>query len=193
MLMVLKDGTPPQIPPNVTIIFEDMELVSFKKPIETTDDRVEETNRLRNEGNKFFTQQNYIEAIKIYEKAMDLWKFVFPREDEDKKKMQAAQLPVLLNLAASQLKTKDFKGAWLNCEKALDIEVNNVKAIFRRGQSYVGQGEYEKARKDFQSALQLDPQNADLKRALNDLKKQEDDYKKKQQALYAKMGTMFNN
>jgi len=163
----------------------------LKEPIETTDDRVEETARFKNEGNEFFKQEKYSEAIRLYEKAIDLWKFVFPREDKDKKQMQDAQLPVLLNMAACQIKLKDYKGAWLSCEKSLDIDVNNVKAIFRRGQSYAGQGDYEKARQDMVAAIKLDPKNKDLRRAYEDLKKKEEDYKKKQQEMFTKMGSMF--
>jgi len=185
------DGCPPEIPPNTTIVFEDMELLNFKKPIETTDDRVEETIRLKTEGNELFKQEKYSEAIRLYEKSMDVWKFIFPREEEDKKKMQDAQLPVLLNMAACQIKLKDYKSAWLSCEKALDIDVKNVKAIFRRGQSYAGQGDFEKARQDMIAAIKLDPKNKDIRAAYEDLKKQELDYKKKQQAMYSKMGSMF--
>jgi len=66
-----------------------------------------------------------------------------------------------------------------------------VKAIFRRGQSYAGQGDFEKAKQDMVYSIKLDPKNKELRRAHEDLKKQEEDYKKKQQAMYSKMGSMF--
>uniref|UniRef100_A0A6B2LCP4 peptidylprolyl isomerase n=1 Tax=Arcella intermedia TaxID=1963864 RepID=A0A6B2LCP4_9EUKA len=185
------EGCPPDIPANETITFEEMELIATKKPIDTIEDRIEETNRIKTEGNDFFKKQKYEEAVKSYDKAMDLWKFVFPN-DTDKPKVQEAQLPVLLNMAACQLKLKDWKGAWLSCEKSLDIEPNNVKALFRRGQSYVGQNEFTKAKHDFVAAIKLDPKNRDLRTAYADLKKEEEAYKLKQQSLYSKMGSAFN-
>lgn len=114
--------------------------------------------------------------------------------------MNSTKLPVLLNQAACQLKLKNCKSARLCCEKALDIDENNVKvrlvqilihtsiqAIFRRGQAWQGQGEYDKAKNDFLAAIKLDPKSKDLRAALENVKQQKQAYLEKQKKMYSGM------
>ncbi len=61
-------------------------------------------------------------------KVLDVWK------EEDKIKANPVKCIAHLNAALCQLKTNQFKDAKKNCDKGLEIDANNVKGLFRRGQ-----------------------------------------------------------
>ena len=71
------------------------------------------------------------------------------------------------------------------CGSALELEPNNVKGLFRRGQAYVKLHEYEKAKNDFTKAQELDKEN---KAVMNQLR-QIDSLMKKEKQMYQKMFT----
>jgi len=74
-------------------------------------------------------------------------------------------------LAAVFLKTKDFKGAMENSTKALAIDPNNVKGLWRRGIAHTHLGDLDVAKVDLESALQFDPENKAVKASYAQLKK----------------------
>ena len=55
---------------------------------------------------------------------------------KDEEKLVANPLKCIgyLNAAMCELKMKQYQGAKKNCDKALEIEDQNVKGLFRRGQ-----------------------------------------------------------
>lgn len=115
------------------------------QPIDTIPEKVEAANLKRSEGNDFFKQAKFREAFDKYEEAMNFFQHTYPkvfanqirslylqfcsnlRQGDDEKLVNDTKLPILLNQAACQLKLKDCKAARLCCEKALDIDENNVK------------------------------------------------------------------
>ena len=61
-------------------------------------------------------------------KVLDVYK------EEEKEKTNPVKCVAHLNAALCQLKVNLFQDAKKNCDKALEIEANNVKGLFRRGQ-----------------------------------------------------------
>lgn len=59
----------------------------------------------------------------------------------------------------AHLKVKDYFAAKSAANAALELDPDNEKAIFRRGQAYIGLSEAELAAKDFARCLQIDPNN----------------------------------
>ncbi|KOO23273.1 peptidyl-prolyl cis-trans isomerase fkbp4 [Chrysochromulina tobinii] len=57
-----------------------------------------------------------------------------------------------------------------NCTKALAIDPDNVKALFRRGKCYAQLNELDEAKADFERVLQLQPESSDAKRELRSLR-----------------------
>ena len=90
-----------------------------------------------------------------------------------------------LNLAACYLKSENHNKVTEYCGSALELEPNNVKGLFRRGQAYVKLHEYEKAKNDFTKAQELDKEN---KAVMNQLR-QIDSLMKKEKQMYQKMFT----
>lgn len=80
------------------------------------------------------------------------------------------KLSCYLNLSACQMKHENFKSAVVNCSKALNLQANNTKALFRRGAAYIQLQEYEKAKDDLIAAQQLEPNNQAIVKQLQLLK-----------------------
>ena len=55
-------------------------------------------------------------------------------KEEEKVKTNPLKCIGYLNAAMCQLKLKEYAGARKSCNKALEIESQNVKGLFRRGQ-----------------------------------------------------------
>ncbi|KAL3872386.1 hypothetical protein ACJMK2_040315 [Sinanodonta woodiana] len=62
-----------------------------------------------------------------------------------------------LNMAACQLKYNNFSAAKANCTKALNIEPQNVKGLYRRAQAYLELGDLYSARNDLLMAIKIEP------------------------------------
>jgi len=68
-------------------------------------------------------------------------------------------------------------GNWMDaidlCSSVLEKDPANVKALYRRGWSYIETQEYEKANDDLLKAKELDPENKAVKIKLADLGEKE--------------------
>lgn len=179
-------GHEPQIPKNATLVFE-VELLSFDIEPESVDDRILLGNREKDKGNQFFKESKFNEAAECYKKGLGYFEKVWGASEEDKSRMNQVALALHLNLAACKLKTNDLRDAILECEKSLDIDENNVKAYFRRGQANARLCEYTKARGDFEYVLQQAPNDAAAKQELARLNKAEEDSKRKEKKVLAGM------
>ena len=94
-----------------------------------------------------------------------------------------------LNLAACQLRYHNFKMAAVNCSKALEINPNNVKGLFRRAQCNIKLGDDHAAIVDLQQALALEPGNREITRLLSTARQSS---RKSDDKLAAAMSKMFH-
>ncbi|CAE7675136.1 PCKR1, partial [Symbiodinium necroappetens] len=80
---------------------------------------------------------------------------------------ESSQLRValLLNLSQCSLKLEDFPAAAQHASDALDLEPS-CKALFRRALAQLARGSLSEARDDLQAALQLEPQNREVREKL---------------------------
>ena len=93
-----------------------------------------------------------------------------------------------LNLAACQLRYHNFKMAAVNCSKALDINPNNVKGLYRRAQCNIKLGNDHVAIIDLEQALALEPGNREITRLLSTARQLT---RKSDDKLAAAMSKMF--
>lgn len=103
--------------------------------------------------------------------------------DEDRQLAVA----LLSNCAMAKLKVNDPEGAIGDCSRALALDADNVKALFRRAQGQLAKGNHEEATADASRVLELDPENKpaeQLKRSVADHIKKA---KQKEKAMAAKM------
>jgi len=138
------------------------------------DEKLQAGARYKEIGNTYFKAQQYRRAQRQYKEAIEFFRYDSSLNDEEKKKANELKLPCHLNYAACALKLKEWRLAKENCDKALAIETNNVKALFRRAQAYLGTFDHELAQKDLVAAAKLEPANKDIRDLL---RKIQDDLK----------------
>uniref|UniRef100_A0A0C9QRE4 peptidylprolyl isomerase n=1 Tax=Wollemia nobilis TaxID=56998 RepID=A0A0C9QRE4_9CONI len=178
------------VPPNSTLIYE-VELVSFVKEKESWDmntaEKLEATGKKKEEGNALFKVGKYWRASKKYEKAAKYIEHDSSFTEEEKKQARPLKVTCNLNNAACQLKLKDYKQAIKLCTKVLEIESQNVKALYRRAQAYIQTADLELAENDIKKALEIDPNNRDVKLEYRTLKEKQKEYNKKEAKFYGNM------
>jgi len=180
-----ENRSPPTIPANATLHFE-VELFDWDEPEpDTAAEKIKVATKVKDEGNGLFKEGKFEQAIQKYNKTLDYFKNTWGLEPEETKSVDSIKLASFLNLASCQLKTKDNSNAILNCCKALDIDTNNVKALFRRGQGYLRNSEFTKAKSDLMEAAKLDPNNKEIRQELDLLKKKLEEYKNKEKQMFS--------
>lgn len=178
------------VPPNSTVYYE-LELVSFEKEKESwdlnTQEKIEAAGKKKEEGNVLFKLAKYARASKRYEKAVKFIEYDSSFSEEEKKQAKALKVSCNLNDAACKLKFKDYKQAVKLCTKVLELESTNVKALYRRAQAYMNLADLEEAEIDIKKALEIDPNNRDVKLEYKTLKEKMKEYNKRDAKFYGNM------
>lgn len=175
------------VPPNSTVHYE-VELLSFEKEKESwdmnTEEKIEAAGKKKEQGNALFKAGKYARASKRYEKAVKYIEYDTSFGDEEKKQAKALKVACNLNDAACKLKLKDYKEAEKLCTKVLDLDGRNVKALYRRAQAYIQMADLDLAEFDIKKALEIDPDNRDVKLEYKALKEKVKEYNKKDAKFY---------
>ncbi|KAH6793713.1 rotamase FKBP 1 [Perilla frutescens var. hirtella] len=183
------------VPPNSTLYYE-VELVSFVKDKESWDmntaEKIEAAGKKKEEGNALFKAGKYARASKRYEKAAKLIEYDTSFSEEEKKQSKALKVSCKLNNAACKLKLKDYKEAEKLCTKVLELESRNVKALYRRAQAYMNMADLDLAELDIKKALEIAPDNRDVKLEYKVLKEKMKEYNKKDAKFYGNMFAKLN-
>lgn len=183
------------VPPNSTLYYE-AELVSFDKGKESwdmnTEEKIEAAGKKKEEGNVLFKAGKYARASKRYEKAVKYIEFDTSFGEEEKKQTKALKVACNLNNAASKLKLKEYKEAEKLCTKVLELESRNVKALYRRAQAYIQLADLDLAEFDIKKALEIDPNNRDVKLEYKTLKEKLKELNKKEAKFYGNMFAKMN-
>eukprot|EP00211_Chloroparvula_japonica_P017172 CAMPEP_0119120796 /NCGR_PEP_ID=MMETSP1310-20130426/1696_1 /TAXON_ID=464262 /ORGANISM="Genus nov. species nov., Strain RCC2339" /LENGTH=287 /DNA_ID=CAMNT_0007110301 /DNA_START=76 /DNA_END=939 /DNA_ORIENTATION=+ len=167
-----ESGAGDKIPGGATLQFE-VELLSWDKDPETTEEKLEATGKVREEANALFKEGKLEAALTLYAKALDYWERHYVDSDHTKA-VNEAKLPCLLNKTLVEMKLGNHRKAYLTANMALDIDESSVKAWFRRGQCQLSLGEFDEATSDFKQVLVLDPENKAAKKQLALVKKERD-------------------
>ncbi|CAO2184376.1 unnamed protein product [Urochloa humidicola] len=177
------------VPPNSTVIYE-VEVVSFVKDKESWDlnneEKIEAAGKKKEEGNALFKLGKYARASKRYEKAAKYIEYDSSFSEDEKKQSKQLKISCNLNNAACKLKLKDKEAVKL-CTKVLELDSQNVKALYRRVQAYIQLADLELAEADIKKALEIDPDNRDVKLEYKTLKEKIKEYNKKDAKFYSNM------
>lgn len=180
------------VSPNSTLIYE-IELISFVKEKESwemdTAELIEVAGKKKEDGNALFKAGKYLRASKKYDKATKYIEYDNAFSEDEKSQTKALKFTCNLNNAACKLKLKEYREAANLCSKVLEVDSKNVKALYRRAQAYIETADLEQAESDIKKALEIDPNNRDVKLEYKTLKEKQKEYNKQEAKLF---GNIFN-
>lgn len=157
------------IPPNAELKYE-VHLKNFEKAKESwemnAEEKLEQSTIVKERGTVYFKEGKYKQASLQYKKIVSWLEYESSFSGEDAQKVQSLRLASHLNLAMCHLKLQAFSAAIESCNKALELDSNNEKGLFRRGEAYLAVNDFDLARADFQKVLQLYPNNKAAKAQL---------------------------
>ncbi|XP_022047604.1 peptidyl-prolyl cis-trans isomerase FKBP4 [Acanthochromis polyacanthus] len=182
------------IPGGATLQYK-IKLTAFEKAKESwemnTAEKLEQSVIVKEKGTQYFKEGKYKQASVQYRRIVSWLEHESGLSPEDENKAKALQLAAHLNLAMCFLKLQEPNQALENCDKALELDGSNEKALFRRGEALFGMKEFDQARDDFQRVLQLYPANKAAKSQVVLCQKRIKEQHEKDKRIYANMFQKF--
>lgn len=163
------------------------------------DEKMEISERIKDEGNKIYASGNWSDAVDKYEEAATLVHYCYSTDpewrknnrgidddvlvlvedfgstEEDKQQQRKLRLQCCLNLAACKQKMEKYEEAIVACDTALELDDKNVKALYRRAEARVRPAkstayDHDLAIKDLAKAHEADPKNSAVEKLLTQLR-----------------------
>lgn len=104
-------------------------------------------NELKEKGNEEFRKGNYEKALELYTEGLSHLK---------------DHLALWTNKAQTNIKLCRFEDALVDCDWAIRVFQNSMKAHVLMGKAYMGLNKYEEARKAYKKALECEPSKQNL-------------------------------
>ncbi|XP_069759761.1 LOW QUALITY PROTEIN: peptidyl-prolyl cis-trans isomerase FKBP4-like [Narcine bancroftii] len=181
------------IPSNANLVYE-VVLKNFEKAKESwemnIDEKLEQSSIVKEKGTSYFKDGKYKQAIIHYKKIVSWLEHESGLSDELLKQSNALRLAAHLNLAMCHIKMVENLQAVENCEKALELDPNNEKALFRMGEARLAMNDFELAKANFQKIVQLYPNKA-AKMQIGICQKKIKEQLDREKKIYAKMFSKF--
>ena len=141
----------------------------------------------KEKGNAYFKKRNYEMAVSKYSKAVKYLEFDSKYTEDEKAEARKVKSACWNNEAQCGLKTKDFLAARKACDKVLKQDSQNIKALYRRAQTFIGTNDFIEAKRDLGNALAVDPDCKEAKLEMIRLAKLQQQRDAKEKKLYANM------
>eukprot|EP00955_Chlamydomonas_euryale_P003286 35252-Chlamydomonas_euryale.AAC.5 len=126
-------------------------------------------------------------AARCYERATSAISYDKTFPDEAKAAARDVRKACHLNLAAVRTRQARWGDVIDSCNKVLEADPDNLKALFRRAQGFLGQQDFLEAELDIKRGLCIEPESPDLLSLSKRLKAAQKALNKKESALYGKM------
>ncbi|ESL07061.1 peptidylprolyl isomerase [Trypanosoma rangeli SC58] len=173
----------------VTYVMELHELETVKTWKFQGQDRLDACEQRRQQGNDAFRAGNLDVAERKYRRALEFVEMDSGLNDNEEERGAARRARVILwgNLSQVLLNKRKYKECIEYCDKAIGVESQNAKALYRRAKANDALCEWDEAKRDVEQLLAIDAQNSDAKLLLQHVQEQRRAYEKKQRSIYRNM------
>ena len=165
---------------NVTIsIKSNRKKVELQKSNVVKDEILERVEKLKKEANINYMIQNFNKSIELYTNAIDL----LPKMNKENYEFNKTMTINLYNNRGNcQIKMRNYKIGIKDFTKVLNLDENNLKALYRRGICYSNSEKYNLAFNDLYKAISLSKEDKEK----NEIKKELDNVVSKMNSLINK-------
>jgi tetratricopeptide (TPR) repeat protein len=134
-------------------------------------ERKQEANNEKIKGNELMKTKEYDEAIKHYTKSIRLDEF---------------EPTTYANRALAYIKNTEYGKGLEDCNRAIDLKNDYVKAYYRRGICNMGVKKFKEGMYDFLYVLNDNPSNSDILNKIEELKNKWKDFNRDEYSEYLK-------
>ncbi|XP_053562781.1 peptidyl-prolyl cis-trans isomerase FKBP5 [Bombina bombina] len=182
------------IGPNTHLTYE-VTLINFEKAKESwemdTREKLQQAAVVKEKGTSYFKSGKYLQAVIQYGKIVSWLEVEYGLSEDESQKAKRFLLAAYLNLAMCFIRLQEYGKASENCEKALALDPLNEKGLYRRGEARLLMNEFELAQTDFQSVLEVNPQNKAAKAQVLVCQRKARAHYNRDRRLYANMFQKF--
>uniref|UniRef100_A0A0D9VUC3 peptidylprolyl isomerase n=1 Tax=Leersia perrieri TaxID=77586 RepID=A0A0D9VUC3_9ORYZ len=150
---------PANVPEGAHVQWE-IELLGFEMPKDWTgftfQEIMDDADKIKTTGNRLFKEGKFELAKAKYEKVLREYNHVHPQDDDEGKIFANSRNSLHLNVAACYQKMGEYRKSIDTCNKVLEANPAHVKALYRRGMSYMLLGDFDDAKKDFEKMMAVD-------------------------------------
>ncbi|KAK5617657.1 hypothetical protein CRENBAI_002173 [Crenichthys baileyi] len=183
-----------KIGPDKDIVYE-VTLKDFKRAKESWEMDLNEklalASGVKNKGNQYFKAGRHHQAVIQYQRIISWLELECGTGIEQHKKIQDYVLTAHLNLALCFLRLKEFSQAVESCNKVIEQDESNEKALYRRGEARLLRNEYSLAMADFQKVLEVNPSNRAARTQLSSCQSKMKEHQEQEKKIYANMFQKF--
>ncbi|KAM7382428.1 hypothetical protein PAMP_002156 [Pampus punctatissimus] len=112
-------------------------------------------NREKDKGNEAFRANDYEEAVAYYSRSLSI----------------ITTVAAYNNRAQAEINLKHWHNAMKDCQRVLELEPGNIKALLRRSTVHKHMGNFQMAAEDLRMVLKEEPQNAAATQLLSETEK----------------------
>jgi len=150
-------------------------------------EKLKKGNAEKEQGNDYFKKGELTGALRHYHIALSYANGLYGLPPQEEKALKELKSSTYNNMAVVHIKQGKSDRALTDLKNVLDLDENNVKALFRRGKLWVNIGDVDKARADLDKAKDLDPSNKEIRQEIILLEKKEKEQAAKAKTMYSKM------
>lgn len=146
-------------------------------------ERIDSAKHFKDLGNEMFQSGNSLNALGNYRKGIQRLIPAYEVSEEEKQEIDPLKLSFYLNIAACQIKLENFEYAVTNSSKALEMDKNNIKALYRRSVANLELNNLDKVKDDVEAGLKIESENNAFKKQLQKLESKSEEQNRKYQDL----------
>ncbi|XP_077582562.1 peptidyl-prolyl cis-trans isomerase FKBP5 isoform X2 [Stigmatopora nigra] len=179
-----------KIGPDKDIVYQ-VTLKDFKRAKESWEmdlhEKLTQALEIKLKGNQYYKLGHYNHAVIQYQRIVLWLEMECVNDFEQQKQIKDFLLSAHLNLALCFLRIQDLSLVVENCNKVIEIDSCNEKALYRRGEGRLLKNEFHLAMVDFKSVLQVNPSNQAARTQIVNCQKKMKEHHELDKKTYAHM------
>lgn len=182
--------------PNETVVFT-LFLKDFEKLKNSwellNEEKLEQALKYKERGTHFFSMGKYQLALVKYDAIVSLLEFAHPTLTDEEggkdlsQKYEQVLIAAWLNSSLANMKLGRAADAIKCCDKVLEKQARNVKALYRKGQALQHRKDYEEAIEEYKKLLEIEADNKAAAQNIQECNKALVDINERDRNKYRKM------